>query len=329
MTLAYCCPRCRQPVEAVDEAYRCDACAARYAIVLGIPDFRIYPDPYIAIEDDYKKAASISNGGGFEQMIDRYWSITPETPPEMARRFIEHSLAGEERGRHLLALAPDTSHGRAIELGCRTGGVTVALAERFDHTVGVDIAFRWLVVARQRLAEAGRTAQLVCCCADALPFPDSSFDLVLAENVLEHTAAQQEMVDETHRALKPGGAFLTTTWNRISPAREPHVGLFGVGWLPRALARRYVKRFSGIDYDHVRLLSSYGLRRIVRRSPFGRGPIRPHRFSEAQVVRLGAFSRALARSYLRLSRWPVLRQLFLLLGPVLEATCVRPPDPRH
>ena len=139
-------------------------------------------------------------------MIERYWSITSDTPPAMAKRFIEHSLAGEERGRHLIGLVPNAGKECAIELGCRTGGVVVALAERFGHAVGIDVVFRWLVVARKRMEEAGQDAQIVCCCADALPFARGSFDLMLAENVLEHTAAQQALVDEAHRALKPGGS---------------------------------------------------------------------------------------------------------------------------
>lgn len=328
MTLGYCCPRCKQPVHRQDKGYRCEPCGQTYPVVLDIPDFRIYPDPYISIEDDYAKAARILDAGSFEQMIRLYWSTTPDTPPHMAQRFIEHSMAGEERGRHLIgrvANLSDREGGRAIELGCRTGGVTVSLAERFDHVVGIDIALRWLVVARRRLEEAGQQAQLACCCADSLPFEERSFDLVLAENVLEHTAAQQDLIDEAHRALKPGGAFLATTWNRVSPAREPHVGLFFVGWQPRWLAKRYVKHFSGTDYDHVRLLSWYGLRRIVRRSPFSNhhARITPHTFAEQQIGRLGPLSRVLIRLYSRLSSWPMFRQLCLLVGPVLEVVCVR------
>lgn len=330
MMLGYCCPRCKQPVLAQERAYRCDPCSQTYPVVLDIPDFRIYPDPYISIEDDHAKAARILDAGTFEQMIRLYWSITPDTPADMAQRFIEHSLAGAERGRHLIGCLPNLASrdGRAIELGCRTGGGVVALAERFGHVVGIDIAFRWLVVARKRLQEAGLNAQLVCCCADALPFAERSFDLVLAENVLEHTAAQQELIDETHQALKPGGTFVATTWNRVSPAREPHLKLFFVGWLPRGLAKLYVNRFSGTNYDHVRLLSWCGLRRLVRRSPFTRrhATIRPYAPSEQQIRRLGPLSRVVIRAYSRMSRWPLFRQLSLLVGPLLEVVCVRSRD---
>src|SRR5205823_5562185 len=105
---------------------------------------------------------------------------------------------------------------RVLDLGTRTGGLLMAAAEHGHKTIGIDIAFRWLIIARKRLEEAGQSAQLVCCCAEFLPFRDRSFDVVLAENVLEHAAQQRQLIEETHRVLKPGGIFFATTWNRLA-----------------------------------------------------------------------------------------------------------------
>ena len=243
----YCCPRCKAALTLGMDAYTCAACNARYPIILGIPDFRVFPDPYIDIEADHQKGRRIAErarDSNFKELVEYYWSLTPDEPTEMARRFTVHALAAVERGCYLLdshsvvKTKLQGSDARVLDLGTRTGGLLTAAAERVDQVIGIDIAFRWLIIARKRLEEAGQSAQLVCCCAEFLPFRESSFDLVLAENVLEHTAQPQQLIEEAHRVMKPGGVFFATTWNRLALAPEPHVRLWGVGWLPRQMATR-------------------------------------------------------------------------------------------
>ncbi len=47
-----------------------------------------------------------------------------------------------------------------------------------------------------------------------LPYPAGSFDVVFADNVLEHLAAPETVFREILRVLKPGGVFLAKTPNR-------------------------------------------------------------------------------------------------------------------
>jgi SAM-dependent methyltransferase len=49
---------------------------------------------------------------------------------------------------------------------------------------------------------------------ESIPYPDESFDLVFADNVLEHLAAPDVVFDEVSRVLRPGGLFLAKTPNR-------------------------------------------------------------------------------------------------------------------
>ena len=74
---------------------------------------------------------------------------------------------------------------RLLEIGCGTGPLLVAAKHRYRQVVGVDIAFRWLVVAKKRLDEAGMgDIPLICACAEALPFREDSFDNVVADSVI-------------------------------------------------------------------------------------------------------------------------------------------------
>jgi len=50
--------------------------------------------------------------------------------------------------------------------------------------------------------------------ADKLPFDDNSFDLVFADNVLEHLDNPEAVLNEIARVLKAGGRFLAKTPNK-------------------------------------------------------------------------------------------------------------------
>ena len=328
----YCCPRCKGPLTSLTDSYRCPVCQAPYPIILGIPDFRVFPDPYIDIEADHRKGRRIAErarDSNFKELVEYYWSLTPDEPTEMARRFTVHALAAVERGRYLLdshsvvKTKLQESDARVLDLGTRTGGLLTAVAERGRSAIGIDIAFRWLIIARKRLEEANLQAPLVCCCAEFLPFRNETFSLVLAENLLEHTARQRSFIEETHRVLKPGGVFFATTWNRLALAPEPHVRLWGVGWLPIGLAKRYVKFRKGVSYDHGRLLSAFQLARMVRRTSFRRCAIVLPTFSAAELANVSSTQRLAVGLYHRIKDWPFFRGLLRIFGPVLHLVCVR------
>ncbi len=49
---------------------------------------------------------------------------------------------------------------------------------------------------------------------EAIPYPDSTFDVVFAGNVLEHLVCPERVFREVSRVLKPGGVFMVKTPNR-------------------------------------------------------------------------------------------------------------------
>jgi SAM-dependent methyltransferase len=307
-------------------------------VVLGIPDFRVFPDPYIAPEDDWHKGRRLQERAAktdFRGLLEYYWSITPEEPRDLVSRYVRYDMAGAARGRHTLEVierrlpACGAEPGRRVlELGCRTGGFLVAAAERGAQVTGIDIAFRWLVVARKRLEELALPGQVACCCAQQLPFTDSAFDLVAGGNVLEHTVDQESLIREAHRVLRPAGAFFALTCNRFSLAGEPHVRVWGVGFLPRRWMSAWVRLVRGHPYRHVRLVSVFELRRMLSRTPFQSCRIELPEVSEAEQEGLAPRERALVALYNRLKSWPVLRWLLLLFGPLLQVLCVRAAERR-
>ena len=105
----------------------------------------------------------------------------------------------------------------------------------------MDIASRWLVVARRRLNDRGLFSPLLAADAESLPWPAASFDIVVADSVIEHLERPDLALAEIHRVLRPGGVFAAWSPNRLSLTPDPHVGLWGVGWLPKAFRSTYVK----------------------------------------------------------------------------------------
>jgi SAM-dependent methyltransferase len=102
----------------------------------------------------------------------------------------------------VLALGPE----RVLEIGCGDG----AFAERLQATLGhpvtaIDISPRMVELARARGLTAGIGD------AVALPFPDASFECVIANWMLYHVADLDTALGEIVRVLRPGSALVTAT----------------------------------------------------------------------------------------------------------------------
>lgn len=112
------------------------------------------------------------------------------TAPE--NRFILRQL-GDLRGKSLL------------DLGCGAGENSVYFAMQgaqcvaADYSPGmVDVALK--LAERNQVAIAGRVIN-----AMAIEFPDNTFDIVYASNLLHHIPDPKLAIREMHRVLKPGG----------------------------------------------------------------------------------------------------------------------------
>jgi 2-polyprenyl-3-methyl-5-hydroxy-6-metoxy-1,4-benzoquinol methylase len=98
-------------------------------------------------------------------------------------------------------------------------------------------------------------------------------------DTIEHAANQQAVLSEAARVLKQGGVCFLSTANRFSLGPEPCVRVWGVGFLPRALASRYVAIVKGRPYRHIRLLSASELRRGLSGAEFQSWTISPARIA--------------------------------------------------
>jgi SAM-dependent methyltransferase len=334
-----CCPHCRGALEGAAEGpdgLRCAACERCFPVIAGIPDLRVFPDPYIDVEADRAKGLKLAGklkDLSFPELIDYYYTTTTVVPPKHAKLYARGLLAAGARAEAALdswqRSVGDTARGsaaatsRVLEIGCGTAPLLVAAAPRFATVVGVDIAFRWLVVAKKRLEEAGLDLPLICACAEALPFPDESFDRVFAESALEVVQEQPATLRESHRVLRPGGALCISTPNRFSIGPDPHTGVWGGSWLPDALTAAIVRKQGGIPPKR-RLLSAASLRRSIRAAGFTSPTVTLPDVPEGQRSAFTGLARVAVNGYRLARRLPVSSHLLRLIGPMLHAVATKP-----
>lgn len=318
------CPRCRGELEQRADAHCCNGCDATYPTVLGIPDFRVEPDPWIGIEEDRAKAQRLiaeTEGLDLAASVAAYWAMTPTTAPEHARRFTAYVLSGERRAAEWLdTLDPPASERPWLEIGCASGDLLSVCAARGVPAVGVDVAMRWLVLARKRPALASAPQMLVCANAEHLPFRDASFGRMVSVGTLEHCRDAEAVLRESARVLEPhaGDAMLRTT-NRYSLLPEPHVDLWGVGFVPRARADAYVRWRGGQGYAHHRPLSAGELSHGMRAAGFVDVSVTPARMLESDRARLGAAAAIAAPAYDAARATPLVAGAVSWIAPLLEA----------
>ena len=97
--------------------------------------------------------------------------------------------------------------------------------------------------------------------ADRLPWPDGTFAAVVADSVLEHCDDPLAALREWRRVLRPGGRLVVWSPNRFAPVVDPHVRLWGIGFLPRRWAMAYSRRRRGGAWV-PRLSSAFGAGRV-------------------------------------------------------------------
>lgn len=128
-----------------------------------------------------------------------------------------------------------------LDVGCGPGTITVDLAGRVGsgRVVGLDISAAPLGEARELAVRAGVAVEFAVGDSYALEFPDGSFDVVHAHQVLQHLTDPVAALRELARVCRPGGLvavrdvdYAATTWFPADPGLDRWLSLYS------AVARR-------------------------------------------------------------------------------------------
>ena len=149
-------------------------------------------------------------------------------------------------------------HMRILDIGCGPGTITADLAELVPQgeVVGVDTEPAILERARSAADERGLTnTRFTVADVHELDFPDDSFCVVHAHQVLQHVGDPVRALREMRRVCKPGGIvaardgdYATMTWHPQVPGLDAWLDLY-----------RRVARANGGEPDAGRRLRSWAL----------------------------------------------------------------------
>jgi len=158
-----------------------------------------------------------------------------------------------------------------LEIGCSGGPLLQRLTKTgYSDLTGIDVSEAGIAVAQQR-----GIANVSCMDGAHLDFPDASFDLVIASDVLEHIADEAQALREWTRVLRPGGQLLV------------FVPAFTFLWGKHDVVNQHFRRYTSAQLDTS--LTKAGLQ-VKRRSYWNVGLF----FPTAAVRLLKRFQPAVA-----------------------------------
>jgi len=206
-------------------------------------------------------------------------------------------------------LPPASRRERLLDLGCGTGH-HLAWARGLGYDVaGTDGSEAMLAEARR----LNPSSELRLAPADALPFPDASFDAILCIEVLRYLPQIDPCLREMGRVLKPGGVALATASPLLNLNGFPLLNRLG-RWVPALRTVRLKQHFH----------TSWGLERRFRRAGFRQVTVHGVYLGLGNWIErlhprsLAGFLRSLERMDGAMSDHPLLRDLS---GMLLAHAC--------
>ncbi len=143
---------------------------------------------------------------------DQWWQ--PDSALFLLKTFINPVRVGYFAKKLFNGLNIDPHGSTALEVGCGGGIFCEEIARMGFDTTGIDPFAQSLQIAIKHAETSGLEINYKQGTGEALPFRDSSCDVVFCCDVLEHVRDLPKVISEISRVLKPGGVFCYDTINR-------------------------------------------------------------------------------------------------------------------
>jgi len=124
---------------------------------------------------------------------------------------VHDNLWSEHVARY--AFARRYSEGRRVlDAGCGTGYGAAELAQTAAEVIGLDVSEEAIDYARAHYPLPGLRFIVSSC--SAIPFPENSFDLIVAFEVIEHLSDFRAFLEECARTITHEGLFIVSSPNK-------------------------------------------------------------------------------------------------------------------
>lgn len=265
-SIDFICPRCQGLLEDGKEAFLCKICGSSWYKVNRIPVFRKCEDFYYTgiSKQNTQRLMHLSKELGWRKATEEMASCSND------REGFIRAVTDEKRvsWRYLLNIAADSTF---LDYGSGFGVASICLSRICRLVVSMDLILERLQFLMSRAEQENIYNIIPVCAGDLpyLPFPDSIFDYVVLNGVLEWIPLsregdpleiQRESLKEIHRVLKNRGILYIGIENRyginfLLGDPDPHSKLPYGNVLPRRAAKFYSKWVKGSDfrtYTHSR-----------------------------------------------------------------------------
>jgi SAM-dependent methyltransferase len=163
-----------------------------------------------------------------------------------------------QRGREIVRLVRQRiplAGRRVLDVGCGYGGTLIAFAEQGARVVGVEVSEERARIGRKRLLDLGIQAdyRLDDICESNIDLRLGTFDIIVAQDVLEHVLDPGQAIRTLSNLLRPGGVIYAQVGNKYSPDQllaDHHYGRTGITLLGRPQAIEYFRVATGLDARH-------------------------------------------------------------------------------
>jgi len=248
------CPQCKRNLKLEAQNLLCSHCLNSYEVKEGIPYFE-ENFPYFGeiSRQDMEQINKMASSQGWEKALEQ---ILKPKSPTIYEYVVDISRA------NLYTFFPNLSQSRILDLGCGWGSLTFLLAPLCEEIVGVDAIPERIDFCRIRQEQENiENVQLIVANVLQLPFPEESFEIIIANGLLEWIGINGE---ENPKRLQ--NLFLKKIFNLLKPEGKLYIGIenrYGFKmWMG-------AKDHSGIPFTSLmpRMLANF-LTKLIRRGPF-------------------------------------------------------------
>lgn len=118
----------------------------------------------------------------------------------------------EKSAKEFLARASVAPGDRVLDVACGTGQLAIPAARAGARVTGIDIAENWIAQAKERAKAEGLDVRFEVGDAEAMPYEDGEFDIVLSLIGAMFAPRPERVASELLRVTRSGGRIVMGNW---------------------------------------------------------------------------------------------------------------------